>query len=211
MRESAARRRLIVYARSPLPGRVKSRLAAGIGKRAAAGVYARLLYTLLLELTAAELPGTDLEISLAAADDALYFARAFPEFDVHPQRAGDLGQRLSTSFEAAFTGGAEQVVVVASDTPALGADLVAEAFAALEHAPAVVGPCRDGGYYLLGMQAPGADLFAGVAWSTGQVLAQTEALARAQGLRLARLPERFDVDTAEDLRRWELDDRSLDF
>ncbi len=196
------KRRLVIFAKYPLPGHVKSRLAADLGLAAAAGVYARLLYTYLLRLVEAPLPGIEVLISVAAPEDAPFFTAAFPEFAVRVQQAGDLGHRLASTCEEAFAAGADAVVVSASDSPHVGPPLVRAAFDALEEAPAVIGPCRDGGYYLIGLRAPGAPLFDGIAWSTERVLAQTEALARARGLRMVRLSERLDVDTVEDLARW---------
>jgi glycosyltransferase A (GT-A) superfamily protein (DUF2064 family) len=73
----------------------------------------------------------------------------------------------------------------------------------------VTGPAADGGYYLIGMRAPGAPLFEGVAWGSERVLARTRALARAQGLVVASLPERFDVDTLEGFERWQQQALSL--
>jgi hypothetical protein len=195
-------RRLVVVGKHPLPGRVKSRLAAGIGKREAAGVYARILYTILLDIAQADLPGVELELSVASPADVPFFAGAFPEFAVRPQTEGDLGRRLAASFERAFAAGCKAVVIAASDTPGLDPALIRAAFEVLEEVPLVVGPSSDGGYYLLGMQAPGAPLFSGVDWGSERVLAQTEVLARAQGLRMVHLPERFDVDTVDDLPGW---------
>jgi hypothetical protein len=196
------RRRLIVFARAPLPGVAKSRLAESIGETPAAGVYARLLYGLLLELAEAEWPDVELVLSLASSDDVSYFAEALPEFDVRTQVRGDLGARLAAAFQEAYAAGASAVVVVASDVPNLDATLIYTAFRMLEGVPAVIGPCPDGGYYLLGMRDPGAPLFKGVDWGTDRVLKQTKALARGAGLEMARLPERLDVDTGEDLIAW---------
>lgn len=193
---------LIVYAKRPLPGHAKTRLAAGIGAEQAAGVYARLLYSYLHDLCRAEWPETRITLAVSAPTDVPCFAAAFPEFDVQPQVAGDLGQRIAASFARAFAAGAERVVLTGSDIPALDAALARRAFAALEAAPAVIGPAEDGGYYLIGQRAPGAALFEGIAWSTDSVLAQTEALARAAGLPLAYLPALADLDTVEDYRAW---------
>jgi rSAM/selenodomain-associated transferase 1 len=195
-------RHLIVYAKRPQPGCAKTRLGAAIGVEQAAGVYARLLYTCLLDLLRADLADTCIELSLASPADVPFFADAFPELVVRPQVGANLGQRLAASFAQAFAAGAEAVVVTTSDTPGLGRELVDAAFRALETAPVVVGPAADGGYYLIGMRAPGASLFEGVEWSSERVLAQTRALANAQGLAVAYLTERFDVDTLEDLKRW---------
>jgi hypothetical protein len=195
-------RRLIVFARAPLPGEAKTRLADAIGETAAAGVYARMLYGYLLELATVDWEDVAVQLSVASAEDVAFFAEAFPEIELRAQPEGDLGMRLAAAFDEAFAGGARSVVVTASDTPELDVALIHTAFRTLEQAPAVIGPCPDGGYYLLGMRAPGTPLFEGVDWGTDRVLEQTERLARAAGLTMARLPERMDVDTGDDLIRW---------
>ncbi len=197
------KRYLIVYAKRPLAGYAKTRLGATIGAEEAAGVYARLLYAYLLNLLRAGFKETRIELSVASPADAPFFAKAFPELTVRPQVTGDLGQRMAASFKHAFEAGAENVVLTGSDIPGLDAQLVRAAFEALVDSPSVVGPASDGGYYLIGMRAPGANLFHGIKWSSGRVLAQTEQAARAQGLALTRLPERSDLDTADDYRRWQ--------
>jgi hypothetical protein len=196
------KKHLIVYAKRPLPGYAKTRLGAGIGAEQAAGLYARLLYGYLLDLLRADLGNTRVELSLASPADVPFFAAAFPELAVRPQIAGDLGQRMAASFAQAFTEGAEAVVLTGSDIPRLDSQRVCAAFGALTEAPAVIGPARDGGYYMIGMRAPGVSLFDGIEWSTERVLAQTEALARSHGIRLAYLPELEDVDTEEEYDRW---------
>jgi len=195
-------RRLIVVARRPLPGIAKTRLAATVGEEEAAGVYARILYAYLLRLVDADLGPVSVELSVASPDDVPFFAAAFPELKVRAQREGDLGRRLAGSFEDAFAEGAHHVVITASDTPDLDVRLIRAAFDALDRGPAVIGPSADGGYYLLGMRAPGAPLFTGVDWGTSHVLAQTQALARAAGLTMVQLPELIDIDTAADLAAW---------
>jgi hypothetical protein len=196
------RRRLIIYAKRPLAGYAKTRLAADLGAEAAAGVYARLLYTYLLDVARADLDDTEVALSVAAPDDVAFFTAAFPAFNVRPQVNGDLGTRMYASFRRAFDAGAEHGVLTGSDIPGLSAAQVRRAFAALEDNDAVIGPAADGGYYLLGMRAPGADLFSDVTWSTGGVLAQTEARAEALGLSMARLPTLTDIDTIDDYRAW---------
>ena len=201
--------RLIIFARAPVPGRVKSRLAADIGDLAAAGVYARLLYATLTDLARAELDEIEVCLSVASGDDAPFFERAFPEFRVTVQPAGDLGARLTAAFEEAFQAGVDAALVIATDVPSLDARVVRTAFQSLERAPGVVGPCPDGGYYLLGLPAPGADLFHPVDWGTDRVLAQTERLAASSGIKLKRLPPLMDVDTGDELTAWQrsLNDR----
>jgi rSAM/selenodomain-associated transferase 1 len=194
-------RHLIVYAKRPLPGYAKTRLGAAIGAEQAAGVYARLVYTYLLDLVRANLDA-QIELSVASPADVPFFAEAFPELHVRPQVAGDLGQRMMASFVQAFAEGAQQVVLTGSDIPGLDSALVCAAFDALGTAPIVIGPAIDGGYYLIGMRAPGANLFEDIAWSSEHVLAQTEALARARGLAVARVAEQRDVDVRDEFVLW---------
>ena len=196
------RRHLVVYAKRPLPGYAKTRLGAAIGMEQAAGVYARLLYTYLLNLLRADLPDTRIELAVACPADVPFFADAFPELAVRPQIEGDLGQRMAASFAQAFTQGADAVVLTGSDIPSLDCHLVQAAFDALETAPVVLGPAADGGYYLIGLRTPRAPLFDGIEWGTDRVLAQTEAMIQARGISATYLPERFDVDTAEELLRF---------
>ena len=196
------RRHLIVYAKRPLPGYAKTRLGAAIGAEQAAGVYARLLYTYLLDLLRADLADARIELAVASPAGVPFFADAFPELVVRPQVGTDLGQRMAASFAQAFAQGADAVVLTGSDIPGLDGHLVQAAFDALESAPVVLGPAADGGYYLIGLHAPGAPLFDGIEWGTGRVLAQTEALIQARGIRAIYLPEQFDVDTAEELLRF---------
>lgn len=196
------RRHLIVYAKRPLPGHAKTRLGAAIGAEQAAGVYARLLYTYLLDLLRADLTDTQITLAVACPADVPFFAAAFPELAVRPQVGGDLGQRMAASFAQAFAQGADAVVLTGSDVPDLDAHLVQAAFDALETAPVAVGPATDGGYYLIGLRAPGAPLFDGIEWGTDRVLAQTEALIQARGISAVYLPEQFDVDTTDELLRF---------
>ncbi len=206
-------RHLIVYAKRPLPGYAKTRLGVDLGAEEAAGFYARLLYAYLFDLlmvlgdegheqNKADLGDTHITLSVATPADVSFFAEAFPELNVRAQVTGDLGTRMATSLDRAFTQGAEVAVLTGSDIPGLNAALINEAFQALEHATAVIGPAADGGYYLIGMHAPGVDLFHDIPWSTDQVLAQTEAMARAQGIALAKLPTLMDIDTIEAYNEW---------
>ncbi len=201
-------RHLIIVAKRPLAGYAKTRLGAGIGSEQAAGVYARLLYQLLGEIAGGDLPGIAAELAVAAPADVPFFEGAFPEFLVRAQADGDMGDRLTASFGRAYDEGADAVVLVASDVPGLTARIVREAFGLLDRRcrqgllAGVIGPTADGGYYLIGMRAPGAALFDGIAWSTSGVLAQTAALAAARHVALARLPELVDVDVRADYELW---------
>ena len=194
------KRHLIVYAKRPLPGYAKTRLGAVLGAEQSAGVYARLVYTYLLDLLDSGIDS--IEISLASSDDVPFFAEAFPECKVTPQIDGDLGERMQASFDRAFEDRATHVVLTGSDIPGLNGTLVCQAFDALETAPLAIGPASDGGYYLIGMRTPGTQLFRDIAWSTDRVLAQTEARAHESNLSIAYLPKLDDMDRYEDFLQW---------
>ena len=106
---------------------------------------------------------------------------------------------MREAFARAFADGVQRVVIVGSDLPALTADLLRCAFDALDAHPAVLGPARDGGYYLLGLRGMMDGIFAGVPWSTPDVLAATLERFRAAGVEPAMLEEMADVDQVEDL------------
>jgi rSAM/selenodomain-associated transferase 1 len=200
------KRHLILYAKRPIPRQCKTRLGRSLGWEAAAGVYARLLHSLLADVAATPLPETTLELAVASPDDCAYFRKAYPEFLVRTQTSGDLGNRMAHSFHRAFREGAAAVVLAGSDIPGLTGHLIGEAFASLEGSkagiPGVIGPAADGGYYLLGMGTPGADLFSDIAWSRATVLAQTVTRARALRVELACLPTLADLDVIVDYERW---------
>ena len=194
---------LIVMARLPRRGQVKSRLAATIGEEGATEVY-RLAAERLFE-DSGSLPrrvrrylfyaGAPDERPLRAwAGDAFHFER---------QRGPDLGHRLAHAFETVFAQGARKAVVVGSDVPDLSADIIEQAFGLLDHYPLVIGPDHGGGYYLLGMKMLYGDLFLRrLTWGTERVYGQTLRIMQALDLVPAVLPQLIDVDLEGDLRRW---------
>jgi rSAM/selenodomain-associated transferase 1 len=192
-----AAEQLIVFVRAPRPGTVKTRLALALGPAAACAAYRTLVDTLLRRL--AGLPNLTLRFTPddAHAEIADWLA---PGWRAQAQGAGDLGARLHAAFASAFDAGARRVAAIGSDCPELTEGDVREAWRALRGHDVVVGPATDGGYWLIGLREARPELFAGVDWGTSRVLEQTLALARAHGLRVHRLRERRDVDTAEDWR-----------
>lgn len=124
-----------------------------------------------------------------------------------PQRGADLGERLSTILTELLDRGHAGAIAVDSDSPTLPMAYVAEAATVLSDAKCevVLGPCEDGGYYLVGLRWPQPALFEGIPWSTDAVFAITLDRARARGLSVHVLPQWFDVDTEADLRRLHAD------
>jgi rSAM/selenodomain-associated transferase 1 len=192
---SAAPRTLGIFAKQPLPGAVKTRLAAETSPEWAASVAAAFLRDTLDRLTTVEARRV---LAFAPADAQAYFAElARGRFDLTPQGDGDLGQRMAAFFREQHEAGAARVVLVGTDSPTLSQNLVLEAFCELEHADLVLGPATDGGYYLIGCSRPIPAVFEGIAWGGPRVLLDTVARVPA-GHRLALLQPWYDVDTLAD-------------
>jgi len=193
---------LLVFARVPALGRVKSRLAAGVGAPAALAVYLELLAITRAAVAAAGVPATVWLADAAGPVPSAAETQEWPGLAAHCQAPGDLGQRMAAAFAAAFAAGAGRVALIGTDCPGLRAAHLTQACALLAEHDVVLGPATDGGYYLLGLRQPRPDLFEHKAWSTATVLADTLADAGRLGLRVALLPELRDVDTAADLAAW---------
>ena len=183
--------RLAIFARAPVRGGVKTRLAQVIGEGAALAVYTELLAGVLAALA----PGCGRfrpEIWLDGPADAT----CFEGFEVFAQCPGDLGVRMAAAFDAGVT------ALVGSDVPPLTAQYVDAALDALAGADLVLGPVDDGGYGLIAMNEPHAALFDGIPWSTPRVLTETLAVAQRLSLEVTLLESLWDVDEARDLERW---------
>ena len=192
-------RTLIVFAKVPRPGRVKTRLAAAIGDAEAAALY-RILgrrvvdgvrggaYRLVAYIDPAH--------ELAGARDWLGEGGV----DFRPQRGDGLGERLARAFRQELER-ARHVCAIGTDAPAVDRRLADRAFDELAANDLVLGPALDGGYYLIGANRYWPDLFRDVPWSTEDVLTATLARARALKLRTATLEPLRDIDTVEDLER----------
>lgn len=189
---------VIVFARVPQLGRVKTRLARGIGATAALRFY-RLSLTATLRHLARD-PRFDLRIAATPARArARQFGISLPaRIDIVAQRAGHLGRRMLGALRDA---GRRPAVIVGCDIPDLDAVAVIEALRALAAAQVVLGPARDGGYWLIGWRGapPSPRLLDGVRWSTDAAMSDT--LARLGARRVARARLLADVDDAADLAR----------
>lgn len=195
---------LIVYAKRPLAGYTKTRLAAGIGAEEAAGVYARLLYSLLSTIESAVWEShLDKTLSLASDADIPFFKSAFPEWKVTAQVKGDLGKRMSTSIQQEFQSGAEKVILIGSDIPFLYPNHIQLALETLKEIDVVFGPTPDGGFYLIGTNIPTLDIFTDIEWSTPTVLAGCVQNAEKQGYSTTNIAELFDMDTKKEYLAWQ--------
>lgn len=197
---------LIIMAKQPSFGAVKTRLCPPLSKDEAMRLYIAFLSdTIALVDAACELAG-DVTPALAysplAAHD--YFRALLPtRFKLFPQMGNDLGERLNNLPVQAGRLGFGPTAMISSDSPTLAPTLVANTFIELARpsTDVVLGPCTDGGYYLIGMNKPQPALFRGITWSTEHVMRETLAAAEQAGLRVATLDLWYDVDTVEDLRQ----------
>jgi rSAM/selenodomain-associated transferase 1 len=191
-----------VMAKAPGLGPVKSRLHAALTPERATELYRCFLLDRLDAL--ARLSGIQPVIAFTPAEGRQSIAALAPEhFRLIEQQGADLGERLSNVLAGLLADGHRGAMAIDSDSPTLPMSCVAEAAERLEggHADVVLGPCEDGGYYLIGLSAPQPALFDGIPWSTDRVLTLTVERARARRLRTHLLRSWFDIDTEPDLRR----------
>ena len=190
---------LLVFAREPVPGQVKTRLIPALGAEGAARLY-RALLELALQAVAA-VPRVHRELWCAGApptgggcaDMAL---RLGIEFQHQPD--GDLGVRMAAALARALTRG-DRAVLIGSDCPEYHGDYLSAALDALTDHDAVLGPAADGGYVLIGLRRYAPELFTNIPWGTDVVLTDTRAALRHLGWAWAELPTLTDLDQPEDL------------
>ena len=199
--------RLLVFARLPELGKVKTRLAASLGDERALAAYEGLLRDLLQSIGEST-PETEIEIVWAPtpAANGATLRRAFGERNLAMQTGATLGDRLAMAFsERFFFHRTNKIIAIGVDDPRLSRETIDRAFGLLDSCEWVVGPATDGGYYLIGCRAAAFDssVFQDIEWGSDRVLAATHQRIRDLGTTVAMLPPRSDIDTAEDLERYE--------
>ncbi len=185
-----------VFARQPVAGKVKTRLTPPLSPG-----QARLLYRTALQETVSRFAAGPAVLVLCCAGRQSWFRRAFPGLPRLPQGQGDLGARLARVTAALFAAGGGPVALAGSDSPDLPLALIEDAFAALASADVAAIACRDGGYALLALRRPVPGLFAGIPWSTAEVMATTRQRAAESGLRLVTVGDWEDLDDLTSLSR----------
>ncbi|MFP6768554.1 MAG: TIGR04282 family arsenosugar biosynthesis glycosyltransferase [Planctomycetaceae bacterium] len=200
---------LVVMAKHPVAGQVKTRLAASLGEEPAAALATAFLEDLVRRL--ADCGDRRILATWPQTGEAQDFftQQSAGRFDLWPQPEGSLGDRLQAAFGAHLRPGLnDRVVVIGSDSPTLPTQTLAAAFDALDQKDVVLGPATDGGYVLIGLRRMVPGLFEQIDWSTAVVYEQTLQRLDAAGVRPAVLPAWYDIDTLDDLDRLyrELDD-----
>lgn len=188
---------VIVFAKAPVAGEVKSRLAGALGPQGAARLAARMLDDALARAREAAIG----EVELCCAPDAShprFQAAADADTRLSLQGDGDIGVRMRRALEDALRRH-PRAILIGTDSPALDAGTLRQAAMALHEHEAVFVPAHDGGYVLVGLARPCPRLFEDIAWSTGEVMRQTRARAAEAGIRICELEAVHDIDDPEDL------------
>jgi rSAM/selenodomain-associated transferase 1 len=201
---------VVVFARPPRAGHVKTRLARDVGASAAAELYRCFLADVLDRVSVARCVGAeraDLWTAWAPgpADDP---ARPPPQIasviggrPAFPQQGHDLGARLSHAIELLLAQGYRSVAVIGSDSPSLPVSAVYQGVTSVKQGQVVLAPAADGGFWLIALAEPAGELLAEVAWGTDRAFADVCARARALGIEVCLGPQWYDVDVHHDLCR----------
>jgi rSAM/selenodomain-associated transferase 1 len=186
---------ILIFVRPPEPGKVKTRLAAGIGAEKALQVYIFLLKHTARLVSSLGIPLFVFYAGDVVADD-MFTGTQVTKLQ---QGEGDLGERMEAAFTEVFSRGFGQAVIIGSDCYELTSDIILEGLSLLQQTDLVIGPARDGGYYLLGMNQPVKSVFDAIAWSSQTVFRDTVARAARENCSVSLLPVLTDVDKAEDI------------
>ncbi len=190
---------ILLFVKTPLSGRVKTRLSKVVGRQEAANLYKCFVSDII-----AVLQQTDFTLRIcyhpAEAENQMIDWLG-PSFTYTPQRGKNLGERMADAFNKAFSGGIRSALIIGSDLPDLSTAIIDEAFASLETTAAVIGPALDGGYYLIGFKnnayLPAA--FEDIPWGTEDVYAKTLNIFQNHKVGYHPLPVCRDIDDYQDL------------
>ncbi len=195
---------ILLFIKAPVKGRVKSRLAAVLDEDTALELYRNFVLDILDTIEQTSHPYricVQPPDSIPAVADWLGRHHHFM-----PQDGNDLGERMGKTLHQVFAEGYDRAVLIGSDIPDLPAAILDDALSGLSDNDAVIGPAKDGGYYLIGFRINTffPDVFHAIEWSTAAVFSRTMEVFAEAGLRVHALPAWRDVDTSEDLRDlWE--------
>ena len=200
-----SKRLLIVFAKNPVLGKVKTRLAESIGDENAFRVYQELLSH--TEEVTSTLSNCDIHIYYSDTIEASRWNKS--EYFV--QNGSDLGERMMDAFKREFDKGYTEIIGIGTDLPDLDGKLLIEAFQSLDQNDVVFGPTKDGGYYLIGMTELHTCVFENKPWSTSTLLQDTLQELNENNIRYKLLETLDDIDTVEDLKNSSFAERFKSF
>jgi hypothetical protein len=199
---------IAIMAKQPVPHQVKTRLCPPLSPFEAAELYQRFVQDTAEEVARLDSrEGGPCSVALAYSPEgaAEAFEKLLPvPLPLFAQQGRDLGERLAGVFDRLFAEGHEQVHIIGSDNPDLPNERLLQSVRLLgdPHTDLVLGPCPDGGYYLVGLKRPLPELFERIPWSTDHVLAATLRRAQDLGLSAGLIEQWDDIDTHADLARF---------
>ena len=191
--------RLIIFVKWPEKGRVKTRLSVAFGDEVVLELYKCFVEDII---ATAKLTGFRPLVAYYPEDAGERISAWLgDQIDYMPQSGNDIGAKMSNAFQRVFEQGISRVVLIGSDFPDLPAEIINEAFSALENSDAVIGAAKDGGYYLIGFRHDAflSRVFEGIPWSTAEVFERTMSIFAQEGLDIHRLPSWRDIDRPEDI------------
>lgn len=190
---------LIVFAKKPVLGEVKSRFQPKISPEKSLEIY-RSFVELTLE-GVSHLSGVEIWLGCFPDSAGPWFHELSRKFDIKlfDQTGEDLGARMENAFKLVTKNRYQKKVIIGTDSPHLPLHFIQSAIQFMEKTPVVLGPSRDGGYYLLGISGELPLLFDGISWSSDTVLESTILKLREQNVPFRLLPEWYDIDRFEDL------------
>lgn len=183
---------LLIFAKYPEPGKVKTRLARTVGPVEAARLYRGMVETVVKKTTPVN--GEYHQIMYFDPPERVREFKQWVPLQMKKQCPGELGHRMLDAFQTSLANGSGQAILIGTDCIEIDRTLLCDAFQQLETADLVLGPAKDGGYYLIGMKATHPILFEGISWSTAKVLQETLHKAKEAGLKVALLPLLADID-----------------
>jgi rSAM/selenodomain-associated transferase 1 len=192
--------RVAVFAKAPVAGRVKTRLAPLLGEEGAAKLHTQLVHRAIA--TAVESAVGDVELWCAPDESHPFFEGCAARYGVRlrAQAGADLGARMNHAFETSHAEG-QSLVLIGCDCPSLEAATVRAAAKALATNEAVFVPAEDGGYVLVGLARPMPRIFEAIGWGSPAVMMQTRARLAVAGTRWEELATHWDIDRPEDYAR----------
>jgi rSAM/selenodomain-associated transferase 2/rSAM/selenodomain-associated transferase 1 len=202
LRRRRMRNALIIFARYPEPGKVKTRLASSIGNERAAALYKQWAEKMVFESKQAKYISHRYLFYADPTDYKRINSWSNDGFLLFAQNGNEFGDRLKEAFRKVFDDKMRKAIIIGTDVPDLSGDIIDDAVRQLDTNDIVIGPASDGGYYLIGMNRFYPELFDGIPWSTGEVLNATINKMQQVGLRYHQMSVLSDIDTIEDLNCW---------
>lgn len=190
---------LIIFAKSPIHGKVKTRLIPYFTAKEAAELYKAFISDTICKTHKLKCEQVIIAYTPSNAE-AAFHSICNQSVNYLPQNGHNLGERMKNAFIYSFEKGSKRTVIIGTDSPTLPFSYIQKAFDVLKEVPVTIGPTFDGGYYLIGLSEQNNTIFDGIDWSTSNVFSQT--LTRIQDInkQLYVLPPWYDVDTSDNLK-----------